>query len=516
MRDLDADVVVIGSGSTGGWAARVIAEAGHTVLVLEAGRAITAQDHPTAWYREGDRSPPRTTERHPVQQHHPAFCEANRGLWIDDLDNPYVTDPDSPFVWIRARIEGGRSNLWGGQCWRLTRHELAAADDDGFGPAWPLDEADLAPHYDEVERTQLLAGRNEPDGPFPQQIVTDDWVQTPAERRLRDALRERRGWIATPARSASAIERPYADRGTWPRFSSLGSTLAAAHDTGRVRVATDTIVARLDVAPGGRRVDEAVCIDAASGREVRYRARAFVLCASTIESTRILLASACPAHPDGLGNGSGVLGRHLMDHIGTVVVGRIDATDGEAESTFFGGRHGLYVGPFHDASAFHRRYGCWTSLGRPMGHGQNAIVTAIGEMLPYADNRVTLHPTRVDRWGLRVPEIVCTARANEDAMRRHQAGTVTALAAMAGIRVAVPARHVALGAMVHEVGTARMGRDPADSFCNGYAQSWDVPNLFVPDGACWPTSAYQNPTLTMMALAARSAHFVADALSGAR
>lgn len=514
MRELDADVVVIGSGCTGGWAAKVIAEAGHSVLVLEAGRAITAGDYPAAWYRRGDRTPARSTERHSVQQHHPAFCESNRGLWIDDLDNPYATDAEAPFVWIRARIEGGRSNLWGGQCWRLSRHELAAPAQDGFGPSWPLHEVDLATSYDEVERFHELAGCDEPGVEFPRQAITGEVELTPVETRMRERLRRDWDRVATQARSASAAERPYADRGAWPRFSSLGSTLAAARDTGRTRVVTDAIVARLEVAPGGRQVREAVCIDAASGREIRYRARAFVLCASTIESTRILLASASPSHPHGLGNASGVLGRHLMDHIGTVVVGRIAGAADGAESTFFGGRHGLYLAPIGDPTAFHRQYGCWMSLGRPMGHGQNAVITAIGEMLPYPDNKVELHPSRVDRWGLPVPTIVCTPRENEAAMRRHQSATVSSLAAMAGIEVSVPPQHVALGAMVHEVGTARMGADPGSSFCNNYAQSWEVPNLFVPDGACWTTSAYQNPTLTMMALAARTAHFVADALAG--
>lgn len=516
MPDLDADVVVVGSGCTGGWASKILTEAGHSVLVLEAGRAISASDYPLDWYRNGDRRAAVQTDRHHIQKNHPAFCESNRGLWVDDIDNPYVTDPADPFVWIRARIEGGRSNLWGGQCWRLTRHELEAPAIDGIGERWPLEYEDLVPYYEQVEGFHAVTGCNQNDCDVPDQVVTGAFEVTPEELRMLDRLRRewRRG--ATPARSAGASEQPYGSSGSWPRFSSLGSTLPAARSTGRLQIVTDAVVARLEVDQGARRASEAVYIDATTGREHRVRAQAFILCASTIESTRILLCSASAQHPHGLGNSSGVLGRYLMDHIGTVAIGTIDAPGSGADSTFFGGRNGLYLPRLGETGAtpsFHRSYGCWISLGRPMGHGQNAIVTAIGEMLPYPDNRVVLDPERVDRWGLPVPSITCIAGDNERAMRRHQRDTVARLAELAEMDITVGPTHVALGAMVHEVGTARMGSDPRTSYCNSFAQSWDVPNVFVPDGACWTTSAYQNPTLTMMALAARSARYVGDVLS---
>ena len=512
--ELDADVVVVGSGCTGGWVSKVLTEGGHQVLLLEAGRAVTASDYPEQWYGTGARRAPQRTERHEIQRNHPAFCASNQNLWIDDVDNPYVTDEAQPFVWIRARLEGGRSNLWGGQCWRLTQQELAASQTDGIGERWPLDYRDLVPHYEEIEAFHEVTGRLDDDDRMPNQRVTGEVDVTDAEIAFMDTLERMWNRRAIPARSAGTSRHRYADRGEWPRFSSLGSTLPAALATGKLRIISNAIAARLDVAAGGRQARSLSYIDAATGVEKRVAAKAFILCASTIESTRILLNSSDATHPHGLGNASGTLGRYLMDHIGTYAVGTV--TSSASEGTFFGGRHGLYIPRLQDTGAsprFHRSYGCWLSLGRPMGQGQNAIITAIGEMLPYAQNRVTLHATRVDRWGIPVPVIACTTHANENEMRLHQQRRVLELAGMAGMDITVGPRGVTLGAMVHEVGTARMGAEPGTSFCNSVCQSWEVPNVFVPDGACWTTSAYQNPTLTMMALASRCGHFVHQQLS---
>jgi choline dehydrogenase-like flavoprotein len=509
--DVDTDVVVIGSGCTGGWACKVLTEAGYSVLLLEAGRELSSAERPDRWYHHGDREPAADTSRHPVQKHHGAYCEANRALWINDLEHPYLTDPENPFVWIRARTLGGRSNLWGGQCWRLTSNELQAPLIDGIGETWPLDYADLLPHYEEVEAFQGVCGNSDDDPHMPDQIVDGSANLTNAELRLLEQLRGSGQRAPIPVRSASAR----LDENGWPRFSSLGSTLPAALRTGKLRIVSGATVARLEVDAQGRKVRAAHYVETATGREQKARAHAFLLCASTIESTRILLNSASPQHPQGLGNSSGTLGRYLMDHVATVLIGRMDA-DANAEATFFGGRHGLYLPRVHDEAAFHRSYACWISLGRPMGHGLNAVINAIGEVLPYSSNRVVLEHSQCDRWGVPIPRIEYHEHDNERAMRTHQRHRLLELARQARIEVAAGPNDVGPGLVVHEVGTARMGRDPRTSFCNNVAQSWDVPNLFVPDGACWSTSAYQNPTLTMMALAARCSHFVARQLARLR
>lgn len=515
MQTLDADVVVVGSGCTGGWACKVLTEAGHSALLLEGGRELGVADRPDRWYHHGDRQPATQTSQHPVQKNHPAYCEANRALWIDDLEHPYLTDPHNPFIWIRARALGGRSNLWGGQCWRLTPHELAAPRMDGIGEPWPLEYEDLRPHYEEVEAFQGVSGRTDGDPDMPDQIVNGLVSLTDAECALIERLRQAGHRVPIPVRSASAC---HDDAGKWPRFSSLGSTLPAALRTGKLRIVHGATVTRLEVDASGRKVQSAKYMDTAGGREHQVRAHAFLLCASTIESTRILLNSESPRHPHGLGNSSGTLGRFLMDHVSTVLIGQVEP-EAATETTFFGGRHGLYFPRLRDHAAppaFHRSYGCWVSLGRPMGHGLNAVITAIGEMLPYAGNRVVLERAQCDRWGMPLPRIECHEHENERLMRSHQRRSVLELARQARIEIATGPSDVAQGLMVHEVGTARMGRDPRTSACNSVAQCWDVPNLFVPDGACWTTSAYQNPTLTMMALAARCAHFVAGQLARLR
>jgi choline dehydrogenase-like flavoprotein len=507
MDQIDADVVVIGSGATGGWAAKSLTEAGRTVVLLEAGPAARAEDCPHDWYTPG--KPWRraaVSGRNAVQSRHPAHCLENSHLWADDSDHPYTTPPDEPFVWIRARIEGGRSNLWGGQCWRLTEDEFGASDQDGFGIRWPLAYQDLEADYADVERFQDICGRADGAKEFPDQVVNGEVNLTAAEEHFIGEIARRYGRTALPVRAASPASQAYRDAGAWPRFSSLGSTLPAALQTGRLRIIHDAVVSRLEVDRSGNHVRRADYIDAISGQERSVRARAFVLCASTVESTRILLNSSGPRHRAGLGNRSGTLGRFLMDHNVTLAIG---ATGGQGgpPGTVFGGRGGVYMPGFEQARGgrdFLRGYGVWCVLGRPVGEGVDVLLTAVGEMLPYADNTVTLDRQQVDRFGLAVPRIRCVARANERRMRAHQRDTLRELAHLAGVRLADEPAAVAVGAMVHEVGTARMGADPANSFCNAYAQSWEVPNVFIPDGACWTTSAYQNPTLTMMAIARRA------------
>lgn len=516
MREFDTEVVVIGSGATGGWACKTLVEAGVDVTLLEAGPEVRAHDCPADWwYEPGSRKEdaPRPNGRQFVQQTEPAYRKSNSHLWVDDLENPYVSGTKAPFVWLRSRSAGGKSNLWAGQSWRLSEREFAAPDLDGFGLRWPLRYTDLVADYDEVERFHALSGNRDGIAEIPDQIVRSAAVLSDAEAQMIDEVRRRWGRHAIAGRVASSERCEFPGAGNWPRSSSLGSTLPAALATGRLRIVYHAVVSRLETDRLGNRVDSVEYIDASTERESRIRAKAVILCASTVDSTRILLnSSSSRRHADGLGNSSGVLGRFLMDHTASFAVGSVATSDSGEGSTFHAGANGLLLPRFERACGrpdFLRSYSVWAALGRPTGNGANALLVAVGEMLPYADNRITLHKSKVDRWGLPVPLIECSLHENERKMQAHQKSTLIEVARAAGVKLAMPPVGGMPGSMIHEVGTARMGKEAATSFCNAYAQSWELPNLFVPDGACWTTSAFQNPTLTMMALARRSSVYAA-------
>ncbi|MCQ4165453.1 GMC oxidoreductase [Tahibacter harae] len=514
--EFDTEIVVVGSGATGGWACKTLVEAGIDVILLEAGAQPRAQDCPADWwYEPGSRleSAPSPNGRQFVQQTEPAYRTSNSHLWVDDVENPYLSGDGSPFVWLRSRSAGGRSNLWAGQSWRISEREFAAPDLDGFGMRWPVRYTDLAADYDEVERFHALSGSRDGIAEIPDQIVHSAAVLSDAERGLVQAVQQRWGRKAIAGRVASSERCEFPGAGKWPRSSSLGSTLPAALASGRLKIVYNAVVSHIDTDQAGARVETVGYIDAATGRESRIRAKAVMLCASTVESTRILLNSRSPRrHAEGLGNSSGALGRFLMDHTASFAVGSVPTGGGSDESTFHAGANGLLLPRFERACGrpdFLRSYSVWAALGRPAGNGANALLVAVGEMLPYADNRITLDPAKVDRWGLPVPRIECSLRDNEKRMQAHQKSTLVEVARAAGMTLALPPVGGLPGSMIHEVGTARMGKEAASSFCNAYAQSWDLPNLFVPDGACWTTSAFQNPTLTMMALARRSSSYAA-------
>ena len=516
----DVDVVVVGSGATGGWVCKTLCEAGHQVLLLEAGPAIDKSLLPEKWYQTGDQTANSGDEsfdssRQQVQKNHPAYCAANHQLWIDDVNHPYSTDSNHPFTWIRARLEGGRSNLWGGQCWRLTEHEINGPNNDGNGIPWPLNYEDLVPYYEQVEQYQHLSGQIDNSPTFPNQIVNGQADLTSHEHTLKESLHKRRGYHCLPVRTASNSRKAYGEAGNWPRFSSIGSTLSDALETGNLTIIHDAVVTELETSDDGQQVQSVHYLDANTGKESKQTARYFILCASTIESTRILLNSTSANHPTGLGNGSGTLGRYLMDHLGYVAIGNVEPPSEQQQGVFFGGRQGLYLPHFHlndNNRDFIRGYAMWTSLGRPMGEGLNAIISSIGEMLPYHHNGITLSSHQVDKHGIPIPHIHCVLGENEKKMQAHQRRSLLQLSRIAGIELATEPSAAVLGAMVHEVGTARMGSDPTTSYCNSYAQSWEVPNVFIPDGSCWSTSAFQNPTLTFMAISVRCAMHVAKQL----
>jgi choline dehydrogenase-like flavoprotein len=539
------DAIVVGSGITGGWAAKELTERGLETLVLEAGRPISPQqdsvEHVPVWEMKfrGLRDARRQRARQPVQRRCYACDEVAEKFFVDDLDNPYTTPDDKPFLWIRGRQVGGRSIMWGRQSYRWGEQDFTANARDGVGVDWPIRYADLAPWYDHVEAFVGISGEalglsQLPDGKFLPAMPLNC-----AEAKVRDAMARRFAGerVLTIGRSA-VLTVDHGGRAachycgpchrgcvTRSYFSSVNATLPAARATGRLTLRPHSVVHSL-IVEGGRAAGVRV-IDGQTKGALEFRGRIVFLCASTLESTRILLNS-------GIGNASGELGRNLMDHImGGGARGVIDGVD---DRTTFGYRpNGIYVPRFRNvngrAAPFLRGYGFqggasrdgWSRGVDMAGFGADLkralrrpgpwrfTFYGFGEMLPDPANRVELDPGKVDAWGIPTVRISCAYGANEKALLQDMAVSGAEMLAAAGARDIDPfTEDNPPGLVIHEMGTARMGRDPKTSVLDGWNQVWDTPNVFVTDGACMTSSACQNPSLTYMALTARAAAHAVD------
>ena len=555
------DAIVVGSGMTGGWAAKELTELGLRTLVLEAGRPITpekdAAEHVQPWEMRfrgmGDRRHVESRQR--MQRNSVSFDELSHRYWTDDVDNPYTTPADKPFHWFRARQEGGKSLIWGRQVYRWSDLDFEANLRDGIAVDWPIRYRDLASWYDRVERFIGVSGRAEglahlPDGPF-----LPPMAFTCVEEHVRERIAARFGGerLMTIGRVAVLTEALHGrapchycgpcHRGCITRsyFSSVNATLPAARATGRLTLRPFSIVRSLELDRRTNRVSGVRVVDAQTRADQVYTARVVFLCASAIESARILLNSKSARFPDGLANSSGQVGRNIMDHIKWG--GASGEMDGWSDKRTVGSRpNGIYVPRFRNLRSRHpdfiRGYGFqgganrggWQGLARAPGIGldfKRRLSTlgpwsmtfgGFGEMLPREENRATVHPTGVDAWGIPVLHIECSWGPNELALYRDMNVTAAELLEAAGARNIRPdARGPSTpGNTNHEMGTARMGRDPKTSVLNQWNQAWDIPNLFLTDGACMTSSANQNPSLTYMALTARACHHaVAELKRGA-
>ncbi len=549
------DAIVIGSGMSGGIAAKELSERGLKVLVLERGKSIDPakdyMDHQMPWEFPNNMQVPQdeVARDYPVQSECYAFNAATKKFWAKDSEQPYSTPEDKPFTWIRGDHLGGRSVMWGRQSYRLSQMDFEANAKDGNGCDWPIRYEELAPWYDHVERFIGVAGSREglpqlPDGEFLPAFELND-----AEKQFKSAVETRFAGrkvisgrtanlsVAQPHHEelgrASCQNRSICERGCsfGAMHSSLTSSLPAAKRTGNLTIVTDAIVhSIIHDAKTGRATGVRV-IDAKTKEGRTYEAKLFFLNASTIGTAQILLNSASEENPRGLANGSDQVGRNLMDHMYALLT--IAVFPG-LEDRYFRGRRptGLYVPRFRNvtepAEDFVRGYGYQGGIGRSSARGTamepgvvgaeikeragtigpwTAYLGGFGEMLPNPENRVTLHPSRKDTWGLPIPHIDCAHGPNEKAMVRHILSDAKAMLEAAGGRVVVQASEPGKpGLGIHEMGTARMGRDPRTSVLNGFNQTHEVPNLFITDGAAMTSSGCQNPSLTYMALSARAAN----------
>jgi choline dehydrogenase-like flavoprotein len=441
--------------------------------------------------------------------------------------------------------------MWGRQSYRLSDYDLKAATHDGFGDDWPISYAELAPYYDRVEEFIGVSGSAEqlpqlPDGKFlpAMKLTCGEWLLKRAiEKRWKDRrLTIGRAAILTQRHNGRAACHycGHCDRGctTFSYFSSPGSTLPAAAKTGRLTLKPNSIASHVIVDTKTGKAKGVACIDQISKKTFEVFGKVIMLCASTIESTRLLFNSATRQHPNGLGNSSGVLGHYLMDHTYAVSVGGLVPQVANFPYNYDDGRaNGFYIPRFRNLqdrqAKFIRGYGIQGSVRRGMlpaeiksipGFGSKFkemardpkgpapfSMSAFGEMLARWDNTVTIDKDKKDAWGIPVARISCAHSDNEREMAREQLESLKEMAHEAGFEVLREnARMGTPGLCIHEIGTARMGTDPKKSVLNRFNQSWDVKNLFVTDGACFVSSGCQNPTLTMMAITARACDYIVD------
>ncbi len=548
------DAIVVGSGVSGGWAAKELTEKGLKTLVLERGRYVEhgedyITEHVPPWEMEfrgrGDRQ--EVLKDHPMQSQAGPFNAYNEHFFVNDRKNPYTFPEDKPYLWIRGYHLGGRSLTWGRQTYRWSDLDFEASALEGHAIGWPIRYADTAPWDDYVERYVGVSGNEEdlpqlPDGQFlpPMEMTcAERFVEAGIEKAYpeRDVTIGRCAILTQShnGRAACHYCGP-CSRGcsTGSDFSSQSSTLPAAQAAGDLTIRCNSIVHSVIFDPEQGRATGVRVIDRETKEALEFHGRVVFLCASALGSTHILLNSTSPRFPDGLANSSDALGRYLMDH--HFKVGAYGTVPGFEDKYTWGDRpNGVYIprfrnlkGPAAGPVDFARGYGYqggayragWNRGMEQPGIGADLkqeperpgpwriYMTGFGATLPYEDNRVQLDPEVKDAWGIPALHISADLGENEYAMREDMAEQGAEMLEAAGVKdVGMYDNNYRPGEGIHEMGTARMGRDPQTSVLNKWNQAHDVPNLFVTDGACMASSSCVNPSITYMALTARAADY---------
>lgn len=519
------DLIVVGSGASGGWVAKEAAERGLRVLILEAGRRLDpAKDFPAPDHEGGSRVSVLARvmailKGQAVQARCMSFTPLTAHLFLNDRQNPYTTAPGARFNWYRSRQVGGRLHLWGRNALRISDLDLKAAAADGFGECWPIGYGDLDPWYARVEEFLGVTGEaagiaNLPDGQY-----SGPHALTKAERRLLAEMAEK--WPDRPATTCRIIHH-MPDR--------MPPPLTAALATGRVDLRPNAVVERIETDPDTGLATGVTYIDAQTRVRVTEPARQVAVAASTIESLRLLLNSRSGRHPRGLGNSSGNLGRYLSDHLMVFRAGTMPEIEGMGEGHDpydFGLQSGIYIPSFRNVGGdeglgFKRGYSLLGSVGRIK---PGWFFMAIGEVLPRAENRVELDPRKRDAWGIPVAKVTLRHSGNERAMIGDMNASLKEISQtfgladdllgregliarlvykFAGPLVYTPEGALIPGSSIHETGGACMGDDPKRHVCDRDNRLYDAPNVFVTDSASFPTNPFHNPGLTIMALSARA------------
>ncbi|WP_158750680.1 GMC oxidoreductase [Acidobacterium sp. S8] len=516
MAEETVDVLIIGSGHSGGMAAKILTEKGISCLMLNAGPIADVQRDtqrkpayalPYRGFKEPGRLP------HVFQSN-----EFNANTWVDEHEVPYTYDPKKPYNWVRVRLFGGRSLFWSRQSFRLSDYELKGKSHDGYGDDWPISLADLAPYYSKVEGIFRVRGHSDglaqyPDGNF----IEDNAPWSGSMQRFVDAG-QRAGVRVCKARSSEGVNG---------LASSVNLLLPDAFATGKLQAIPNVVVREIRTDKNTGLANEVHFVDRLSRREMSVRARVIVLAAGTLESTRLLLNSK-------LANSSGVMGHYLIDQIyGAGVVCSVpEARDGKAAPGLMGGS--ALIPRFRNidtkAKNFIRGYAMnvYSSNG-PMDprniaaygeelqqklesyHGSTFGAGIMGEVLARYENHVSIDKNVVDAWDIPVLRIDTKYTDNEFNMARDAVDTTVSLAEAAGFEVLSKNYDPnPPGYSIHELGTCRMGDDPKTSVLNKWCQSHDVKNLVVVDGASFVSGGWQNPTMTILALAMRASDHLAD------
>ena len=549
--ETEFDAIVIGTGISGGWAAKELCEKGLKTLVLERGRMIkhiedytTMNDDP--WdYKNGDVITQEIKRVQPKQSRTDYVnSESTKHFFVNDLEHPYKEE--KPFNWIRGYHVGGRSLLWARHTYRLTDFDFNANLKEGIAIDWPIRYKDIAPWYDYVERYIGVSGKNENLPHFPNGIYLKPMELNCAEevlqKKVNNSFDDR---IVSNARIAHITEgtkpglgrvscqyRNRCRRGCpyGAYFSSNSSTLPAAELTGNMTLKPNSLVHEIIYDKNLRKATGVRVIDSNTKEVFDYKAKVIFLCASTVGSTSILMQSISERFPNGMGNDSGELGHNLMDH--HFQVGADAIIEGIEEKYYIGRKPaGFYIPRFRNLGGdsnqknYTRGYGYQGDASRG-GVSKNALelgygsdfkrsitkpgdwsigMQAFGEILPYHENKMYLDQDDKDSWGL--PKVVFDAeiKENELNMRKDMMQQAIEMFEAAGAKEIVPYdKKYIFGNGIHEMGTARMGNDPRNSVLNKHNQIHAVKNVYVTDGSCMTSSGNANPSLTYMALTARA------------
>ena len=548
------DAIVVGTGMSGGWAAKELTEKGLKTLVLERGRNIRhVTDYTTAlkdpWQLPHNNRKSTSADRaaQPIQSTLYLYDQSTKQHFVNDLQQPYLQA--QPFNWYRGYQVGGRSLMWARHVFRYSDLDFEANLREGVGIDWPIRYADISPWYEHVERFIGASGENSGLAQLPEQILQPPFEMNALEKHIRQHMAAAFGGERKLICSATAVlSREHNGRGPCQGrnqcargcpysayFSSNGVTLPAAAKTGNLTLQPDSIAHSLVYDEAKNRVTGVRVIDAQTRKTTEYSARVVFLCASALNSTALLLNSRSSRFPQGMGNDSGELGHNLMDHHNG---GGATATYSGLADRYYRGRRStsMYIPRFRNVgkpeAGFKRGYGyevytsrgSWTrgidsaefgaqfknEITRP---GQwNLYIEGYGETLPYHDNRMWLSDQK-DSWGMPVIQMSMSYRDNERVMAKQMMDDAVEMMTAAKLENVKGFNNpVTPGSVIHEMGTARMGRDPKTSVLNAHNQAHAVPNLFVTDGSCMVSSPTQNPSLTYMALTARAASYAVEAL----